>query len=55
MNLTMVDGKVCQALSDTPAIASYYIHRAKPTEINYLDHVKEKTEMSLVFLHCMRR
>lgn len=42
MHLTMVDGKVSQALSDTPSSASCYICGAKPTKMNQLQRVKEK-------------
>jgi len=44
MHLTMVDGKVCQALSDTPSSATCYICGAKPSEMNYLERVKEKRD-----------
>lgn len=44
MHLTMVDGKVCQALSDTPSSASCYICGAKPIEMNQLERVKEKRD-----------
>lgn len=44
MHLTMVDGKVCQALSDTPSSASCYICGAKPSEMNHLERVKEKKD-----------
>ncbi|KMQ86336.1 dna-mediated transposase, partial [Lasius niger] len=44
MHLTMVDGKVCQALSDTPSSASCYICGAKPSEMNHLERVKEKRD-----------
>jgi len=38
----MVDGKVCQALCDTPSSASCYICGAKSSEMNHLECVKEK-------------
>lgn len=41
MHLTMVDGKVCQALSDTLSSASCYICGAKPSEMNHLERIKE--------------
>ena len=44
MHLTMVDGKVCQALSNTPSSASCYICGAKPTEMNNLERVKEEKD-----------
>lgn len=44
MKLTMVDGKVCQALSDCLSSASCYICGAKPSEMNHLERVKKKRE-----------
>lgn len=40
LNLTMVDGKVCQALSKTPSAATCYLCGANSTEINILEKVK---------------
>lgn len=40
MHLTMVDGKVCQVLTDTPSTATCYICGAKPVEMNNLNKVK---------------
>lgn len=45
MHLTMVDGKMCQALSDTPSSATCYICDAKPSEMNNLEHVKKKEKI----------
>lgn len=42
MNLTMVDGKVCQALTNTPSAATCYICGATPKEMNDLEKVKKK-------------
>lgn len=42
--LTMVDGKVCQALSKTASSSSCYICGAKPSEMNNLDIVRQKVE-----------
>lgn len=40
----MVDGKVCYALTDTPSSSTCYIWRAKPSQINNLECVKERLE-----------
>lgn len=40
----MVDGKVCQALTDTPSAATCYICGAKPSVMNNLNKVKERVE-----------
>lgn len=42
MKLTMVDGKVCHALSDTPVTTNSYICGSKPTEMNNLKKVMKK-------------
>lgn len=49
MKLTMVDGKVCQTLTDTPSSASCYICGAKPNEMNTLERVKQKRENTSQF------
>ena len=45
MKLTMVDGKDCAALSGTPSSSTCYICRARPSEMNDLERVKQKTEI----------
>lgn len=40
--LTMVDGKVCQNLSQTPSAATCYICKANPTEMNDLNRLNQK-------------
>lgn len=42
MELTMIDGKVCQALTGTPSTMTSYICKATPKEMNNLDTVKAK-------------
>lgn len=49
LHLTMVDGKVCQALSKTPSSSSCYICGAKPSEMNSLDTVRQKEENKFTF------
>lgn len=41
MLLTMVDGKVCSALTGTKSAARCYICQAKPTQMNNLQKVRE--------------
>jgi len=45
MLLTMVDGKVCQALSNTVSTATCYICGANPSQMNNLDQVRQKNEI----------
>lgn len=40
--LTMVDGKVVQAITSTPSAATCVICQAKPTEMNDLEQVRKK-------------
>lgn len=49
MVLTMVDGKVCQALSDTPSAATCYICGATPSQMNKLEMLKEKDDNEIFF------
>lgn len=42
MTLTMVDGKVCQALTETPSAATCYVCKANPSEMNNLEKVNQK-------------
>lgn len=61
MKLTMIDGKVCQALTGTPSAATCYICGARPSEMNNLDAVliKESNtqnyELGLSTLHAWIR
>lgn len=45
MLLTMVDGKVCQALSNTISTATCYICGANPSQMNNLDQVRQKSKI----------
>lgn len=45
MKLTMIDGKVCQALTETPSSASCTICRALLSEMNNLDKLANKVEI----------
>lgn len=45
MLLTMVDGKVWQALSNTMSAATYYICGANPSQMNNLNQVRQKNEI----------
>src|SRR5436190_15999152 len=45
MLLTMVDGKVCQALSNTMSSATCYICGANSSQMNNLDEVKQRNEI----------
>ncbi len=47
--LTMVDGKVCQALSDTPSAASCIVCLATPKLMNNVPKVKERPEIESTF------
>ena len=42
MELTMVDQKVCQALSKTASTMTCYICKVKPKEMNDLERIKMK-------------
>lgn len=59
--LTMVDGKVCQALSETPSAATCYICDAKPSQMNNLQNLasrperKENFQFGLSTLHAWIR
>ena len=45
IKLTIVDGKVCTALSDSLLSSICYICKATPTEINNLESVKQKKKI----------
>lgn len=45
MLLTMVDGKVCQTLSNTASASTCYICGANPSQMNNLDQVRQKHEI----------
>lgn len=59
--LTMVDGKVCNSLADNKSSQSCYICKAKPTQMNLLDVIKQKPcnedyyAFGLSTLHCWIR
>jgi len=42
MKLTMIDGKVCQALTETPSATTCYICGAQPSEMNKLNIIQNK-------------
>lgn len=42
LHLTMIDGKIAQTITDTSSNAVCYICKAKPTEMNKLEHLKTK-------------
>lgn len=58
---TMVDGKVCNSLSDNKSAATCYICHAKPSEMNQLDRIVKRTpnqeayRFGLSTLHCRIR
>jgi hypothetical protein len=47
--LTMIDGKVCQALTDTPSASTCIVCRATPKQMNDLEAVKGRREREEVF------
>ncbi|XP_071580794.1 uncharacterized protein [Temnothorax nylanderi] len=49
LSLTMIDGKVCQAISETSSAATCYICSAKPSEMNDLAKVTQKPEKTEYF------
>jgi len=57
----MVDGKVCNALKDNKSSSSCYICKAKPSEMNNLSKIGEKScnqetyKFVLSTLHCRIR
>lgn len=44
MFLTMVDGKVCQALTETPSAATCYLYGANPRDMNNLAKLEKREE-----------
>lgn len=61
MHVTMVDGKVCQALTDTPSAATCIICKCTPIQMNQLNIVQRRTiitehaEFGLSTLHAWIR
>jgi hypothetical protein len=47
--LTMIDGKVCQALTDTPSASTCVVCRATPKQMNDLEAVQGRHEREEVF------